>query len=121
MPREVNGIVVFPNGTYERRVFKQLSDYQQAVEGLIEIVNLYDHTYSNIVATMYVDEEGRIKYENPRLNTVASGISHLLNNENMLYGNAIIVGAGDGEGYDTDIPDWLLNFVDKVAKDVTNV
>ena len=121
MPREVNGIVVFPNGTYERRVFKQLSDYQSAVGGYIEAIRLYDYTYEKEVATIYVDEEGRIKYDNPRINVVAGGISHLLNNENMLYGNAIIVGAGDGEGYDTDIPDWLLNFVDKVAKEVTNV
>jgi hypothetical protein len=120
MPKEVTGIVVFPGGTYERRVFTQLADYQSAVEGLIEIIHLYDHTYDKAVATMYVDEEGRLK-ERPRINAVASGISFLLNNESTLYGNAIIVGAGDGEGYDTDIPDWLLNFVDQVAKDVTHV
>ena len=120
MPEQAKGIVIFPDGTYERRVFRQLSDYQSAVEGLIEPIRLYDYTYEKEVATMYVDEEGRLK-ENPRINAVAGGISFLLNGEDILYGNVVIVGGDDGVGYHEDVPDWIVEFVDRVVKDVTDV
>ena len=37
----VKGVVIYTNGEYEEKVFKQLSDYQEAVGGLIEIVKLF--------------------------------------------------------------------------------
>ena len=116
--KPVNGIVLFPNGTHERRQFKQLSDYQSAVGGYVEALRLYDHTYEKEVACMYVDEEGRLK-EGAKINSVAGGISFLLNSEDYLLGNAVLVGASDSEGYDTDIPDWLVAFVNQVSRDVT--
>ena len=119
MPREVKGIVIHRGSTFEHKVFKQLSDYQQVVGGLIEAVRLYDYTYENEVATIYVNEEGRL-LELP-LNAVAGGLSFLLNGEEWLVGNAIVVGPSDGEGYDTDVPEWIVEFIKRVAKDVTNV
>ena len=116
MSREVKGIVIRPGNAWERKVFRDLKDYQLEVDGLIEPIHLYDYTYTNEVATMYVNEEGRIL--DLRLNVIAGGISHLLNNENMLYGNAIVVGRADEDGYHTDVPEWLVEFVSRVAEEV---
>lgn len=118
MPKEVKGIIIHPGSTFEHKEFKELSDYKSAVGGLIEAVRLYDYTYENEVATMYVNEEGRI-LDLP-MNAVAGGLSFLLNGEDMLFGNAIVVGAGDGEGYDTDVPEWIVEFIKRVAKEVPN-
>lgn len=119
MPREVKGIIIHPGSTFEHKVFKQLQDYQQVVDGLIEAVRLYDYTYENEVATIYVNEEGRL-IDLP-MNAVAGGLSFLLNGEDFLVGNAIVVGASDEEGYDTDVPEWIVEFIKRVAKDITNV
>lgn len=118
MPKEVKGIIIHPGSTFEHKEFKELSDYQAVVGGLIEAVRLYDYTYENEVATLYVNEEGRI-LDLP-MNAVAGGLSFLLNGEDMLFGNAIVVGAGDGEGYDTDVPGWIVEFIKRVAREVPN-
>ena len=60
MTKEAKGIIIYPDGTWEHRVFTQLKDYQQVVGGLIEAVRLFDYTYENEVATIYVNEEGRL-------------------------------------------------------------
>jgi len=108
---EVKGVVLFTDGTYEERVFKQLSDYQDAVGGLIEIVKLFD-AFGNDFATAYVNEEGRLL--GLPLNGFGGSLSFMLGNNPMLVGNMIVVGVDDGEGYDTNIDDGLLNFIKKV-------
>ena len=105
---EVKGVLIFPDGTYEEKVFKQLSDYQSAVDGLIEPVRLFDGK-GNDYATGYVNEEGLL--QSLPLNTTASALSMLLGNNPMLVGNMIIVGTCDDEGYDTNINETLLNFI----------
>jgi hypothetical protein len=107
----VKGIVLFADGTYEQRVFKQLSDYQAAVGGLIQIVKLFD-AFGNDFATGYVNEEGLLL--NHPLNTFASALSFMLGNNPMLVGNMIVVGVDDGNGYDTDIDEGLLKFIQTV-------
>lgn len=119
MTKEAKGIIIYPDGTWERRVFTQLKDYQQVVGGLIEAVRLFDYTYENEVATIYVNEEGRLI--DLRINAVAGGLSFLLNGEDILFGNAIVVGASDDEGYDLDVPEWIVEFIKHVAKEVPSV
>ena len=104
----VKGVVIYPNGEYEEKVFKQLSDYQEAVGGLIEIVKLFKGNGEDY-ATAYVNEEGALL--NHPLNGTASALSFMLGNNPMLLGNMIIVGVDNGEGYDTDINEGLLNFI----------
>jgi hypothetical protein len=104
----VKGVVLFTDGTYEERTFKQLKDFQDAVGGLIEIVKLYDAKGKD-VATAYVNEEGLI-YNLP-FNGFASALSFMLGNNPMLAGNMIVVGTDDGNGYDTDIDPLLLDFI----------
>ena len=119
MTKEAKGIIIYPDGTWERRVFTQLKDYQQVVGGLIEAVRLFDYTYENEVATIYVNEEGRLI--DLRINAVAGGLSFLLNGEDTLFGNAIVVGASDDEGYDLDVPEWIVEFIKHVAREVPGV
>jgi hypothetical protein len=107
----VKGVVLFTDGTYEERVFKQLSYYQDAVGGLIEIVKLYDG-FGNDFATAYVNEEGLL--HGLPINGFAGSLSFMLGNNPMLVGNMIVVGIDDGEGYDTDIDEGILTFIKKV-------
>lgn len=107
----VKGIVLFTDGTYEERVFKQLSDYQAAVGGLIEVVKLFD-AFGNDFATAYVNEEGLLL--NHPMNTFGSALSFMLGNNPVLVGDMIVVGVDDGNGYDTDIDEGLLKFINKV-------
>ncbi len=110
--KEVKGVVVNPDGTHEVRLFKQLLDYQKAVHGTIEAVRLYDYNGLE-VACAYVDDEGLLK-QYP-LNTMASAISFLFGNTPHLVGSVAIVGNSDDEGYDTDIPDYLLTLIEKIS------
>jgi len=107
----VKGVVIYPSGEYEEKEFKQLSDYQAAVGGLIEIVKLFNGNGDDY-ATAYVNEEGRL-LGHP-LNGTASSLSFMLGNNPMLVGNMIIVGVDDGNGYDTNIDEGLLTFIKKV-------
>jgi hypothetical protein len=116
MSKAVWAVVINPDNTFEHRRLEELSQYQEIVGGLIEAVRLYDYTYDNDVATFYVREDGWDK-ELP-MNIIAGGISHLLNNEDMLYGKAILVGKADENGYDSDAPQWLIDFLKRVAKEV---
>lgn len=104
----VKGVVLFTDGTHEERTFKQLKDYQDAVGGLIEIVKLYDAQGKDL-ATAYVNEEGLLL--NLPLNGFGGALSFMLGNNPMLFGNMVVVGTDDGEGYDTDIDPMLLSFI----------
>jgi len=107
----VTGIVIKADGTYKEQVFKQLSDYQEAVGGFIETVRLFD-AQGNDYATAYVNEEGLLI--GAPLNYFASGLSFILGNQPTLVGNVIILGKGDGNGYDTNIPQELLAFIYRI-------
>lgn len=112
------GVVLYTNGTYEEKDFNGLKDMQDAVNGLIEIVHMYDY-YGEEVLSGYVNEEG-IMLELP-LNTVASALSFMFGNNPMMLGNMIVLGKDDGEGNDTDIPQDILAFIKKVCADKNKV
>jgi hypothetical protein len=112
------GAVLYPDGTYEEKDFNGLKDMQGAVNGLIEIVHMYDY-YGDEVLTGYVNEEG-ILLGLP-LNTVASALSFMFGNNPMMLGNMIVLGKDDGEGNDTDIPQDILAFIKKVCADKQKV
>jgi hypothetical protein len=112
------GAVLYPDGTYEEKDFNGLKDMQGAVNGLIEIVHMYDY-YGDEVLTGYVNEEG-ILLGLP-LNTVASALSFMFGNNPMMLGNMIVLGKDDGEGNDTDIPQDILAFIKKVCADKNKI
>lgn len=107
----VKGVVIYTDGTYEEKMFKQLSDYQTAVGGLIQIVKMFKGGGDDY-ATGYVNEEGLLL--NLPLNGTASALSFMLGNNPYLVGNMVVVGTGNDEGYDTDIDEGLLAFIKEV-------
>lgn len=111
--KPVKGVVINTDGTHEVRLFKQLSDYQQVFDGgFITAVRLYDYN-AREAANMYVDDEGLLK--SLTLNPMASALSFLFGNTPHLVGRAIIVGKCDYEGYDTDLPDYLLTLIQNIS------
>lgn len=110
--KPVNGVVIHPDGTHEEKVFKQLEDYQAAIAGWITAVRLYDYNGDEI-ACAYVDDEGLLK--NLPLNPMASALSFLFGNTPHLVGNAVLVGGNDGEGYDTDLPEFITTLIKNIS------
>lgn len=110
--KPVKGVVINTDGTHEVRLFKQLSDYQQVFDGFINVVRLYDYNAAE-AACMYVDDEGLLK--GLTLNPMASALSFLFGNTPHLVGRAVIVGKTDDEGYDTDLPDYLLTLIQNIS------
>jgi hypothetical protein len=106
------GAVLYADGTYEEKVFKQLSDMQAAVDGLIEPIRMHDF-YGAGVCQGYVNEEGLLK-QLP-LNSVASALSFMFGNAPTIVGNMIVLGLDDGDGNDTDIPQDILAFISRVC------
>jgi hypothetical protein len=106
------GIVLYTDGTHEDKVFKQLSQYQTAVDGLIESVRMHDY-YGAEVCNAYVNEEGILL--NLPINPVASALSFMFGNRGQMVGNMIIVGNSDDDGNDTDIPDDIFAFIKRVS------
>lgn len=109
---QVKGVVIDCDGTHIEKVFKQLTDYQDAINGYIEAVRLYDYNGTE-VACAYVDEEGLLK-QLP-MNPMAGAISFLFGNTPYLAGKMIIVGATDRQGNDTDIPDYLATLIKNIC------
>jgi hypothetical protein len=60
-----------------------------------------------------VDDEGLLK--GSAMNPLGSAISFLFGNTPHLVGNIVIVGKSDDEGYDTDIPDYLLTLIQNIS------
>ena len=112
LERPVKGVIVRPDCTYEETVFKQLTDYQKAIDGFITAVRFYSYDGAE-VACGYVDDEGLLK--RLPLNPLGSAISFLFGNSPYLAGNLVIVGKADAEGYDTDAPDYLLELVRNIC------
>ena len=101
------GVVLFTDGTFEEREFKQLKDMQAAVEGLIEPIGMHDF-YGAPVCQGYVNEEGLL--QQLTINTVASALS-------FMFGNTPNLVVTDEEGNDTDIPKDILDFIKRVCGD----
>jgi hypothetical protein len=110
--KPVQGVVIKPDGSHTDKVFKQLTDYQDAVNGYIEAVRLYDYNGLE-VACAYVDEEGLLK-QLP-LNPMGGALSFLFGNNPYLCGNMIIVGKCDDDGYDTDIPEYISTLIKNIS------
>ena len=86
----------------EVREFADFIDYQAAVGGLFDVVDLPD-----LAATIYVNDEGL--FIGLPMNARATYLWWLcvpaaLNNA-FLVGDAVIIGMPDDEGNDTNLPD----------------
>lgn len=103
MPR---GIIIPANESLpcEVREFDGLADYQEAVGGFIEPVDL-----PRIEATLYVNEEGVIRDLpfNVRATVMRWFWMPDTPARSTTVGDAVLIGLPDEEGDTTDIPEWL--------------
>ena len=100
------GVVLYPDGTYARRVFDSLEKMQESVGGLIEMMRLP-------AATAYINEEGKIhKLDFNNNATLLCLLAGNITYWDNIKGNMIIVGTDDGEGYDTDISNYWLTTIE---------
>lgn len=93
------------NAPLEVREFGDYTDYQAAVGGLIDAVDLYD-----IGATIYVNDEGLVIHLpfNSRATFLWWLHAPQARNQAYLVGDALVVGIPDDDGETTNIPDELL-------------
>lgn len=91
----------------EQREFATLEDYQAAVDGWIEAVDV-----PSLGITMYVNEEGLLRHL--LFNSRASFLwwFHVPGaHQAMLVGNAVIVGALNENGDSTDVPTEVVDLL----------
>lgn len=90
------------NARLAARELNNLKDYQQAVDGWIEAVDVPD-----LGVTIYVNEEGLLRHFdfNSRATFRWWHYVPAARQQAMLVGNAVIVGMPDKNGESTDVPE----------------
>ena len=104
-------LIVDPDGTVRHtEIESSLGSYQAVVDGYIEGV------FGN-VATIYVNEEGLLKSLpfNPLATLFAQRI--LGHPGIQLFGVALVMGPGDGEGNDTPVRPAVVDYFTKITKE----
>jgi hypothetical protein len=83
-----------------------LAAFQALVGGSVEPVNLVNPT-----ASMYVNEEGKLLHlpVNMQATNVAWAHNELVRNEDIVMGDAFILGPIDGNGEDTSVPQLYID------------
>ena len=81
------------------------------VDVIYNIVGDDEHRVTQICG--YVDDEGLMKPHD--LEDVNHLAMFLLDYSQPIVGNVVVVGAGTGNGYDTDLPEWLTDMKDDVT------
>ncbi len=99
----VRGIVIPAAGEdpLEERDFAALEDYQAAVGGWIEAVDI-----AALGVTVYVDEEGLLRHMSINTRATLLWWAHVpeVRQQAVLVGDAVVVGVPDRHGESTDIP-----------------
>lgn len=93
----------------EFRLFGQLIDYQEAVGGWIEAIDI-----ETPPATFYVNEEGKIRNlpQNRRATLMLWATHRATHGREVLVGNAVLIGLPDDiEGDTQDVPDELVTLL----------
>ena len=85
---------------------KDLGAYQALVGGYVESVNL-----DNPSASMYINEEGKLIHlpVNMQATYVEWAHNGLMRNEDVVMGDAFILGPVDGNGEDTSVPQLYVD------------
>ncbi len=92
----------------EVREFSDFGDYQKAVDGWIEAVDI-----PSLGVMVFVNEEGLLKHLplNSRMTFLWWFHVPEARQRAMLVGNAVIVGAPDEEGNTTDVPEAVISLL----------
>lgn len=80
------------------------------VDVIYNVVGDDEHRVTQICG--YVDDEGLMKPHD--LGDVNHLAMFLLDYSQPIVGDVVVVGAGTGNGYDTDLPEWLTDMKDDV-------
>lgn len=90
----------------EVREFADFTDYQAAVGGIFDVVDLPD-----LGASIYVNDEGLVigLPMNPRATYLWWMCVPNARNNAFLVGDAVLIGATDEDGNDTNLPEELLH------------
>lgn len=99
----INAVIVEPDGTVRKtKIENALGAFQAVVGGYIEGVFGKD-------CTIYVNEEGLLQSlpYNPSATLFAN---RFVAEGYTLFGTALIVGASDGEGNDTDVHESVVSY-----------
>lgn len=102
--RKVKGLLIKTNNDIS---IVTLDDDADDIRDLIG-VSVFDVTSAG-GASFYVDDEGMLN-DSP-VNIGASVLYRFLGGMQSLYGNVLVLGCPDDEGYGTDIPDEVLEWV----------
>ncbi|WP_298868466.1 DUF3846 domain-containing protein [uncultured Microbacterium sp.] len=106
----VSGVVIPADAEerVERRDFASLEDYQAAVGGQIEAIDLH-----SLGVTLFVNEEGML--QRLPFNSRASSLwwYHVpdARHRTMLVGDAVVVGLPDRNGDSTDVPEMATDLL----------
>lgn len=107
----VKGLFIPADGSkpVERREYHQLEDYQRAVGGWIEAVDMPDFG----PVTMYVNENGIAERLGPNMRATFLWWFHVPNarEHSALFGDVAMVGYPDQDGDTTDVPDDVLDLL----------
>lgn len=111
----VKGLIIPAEGSAPavERDFEQLEDYQAAVGGWIEPVDIPD-----LGVTMYVNENGIAERHEPNLRATFFWWFHVpaARQSAMLVGDAVIVGEPDRDGASTDVPNEVAELLNSKAR-----
>jgi hypothetical protein len=99
---------VDPDVALEVREFNGLPDYQAAVEGWIEAVDI-----PSLGVTLFVNEEGLLRHLPLNARAAFLWWYHVpaTRNKAMLVGNAVLVGQPNEDGDHTDVPESVITML----------
>lgn len=99
----IRALIVDPDGTFrDTEIENDLRSFQAVVGGYIEGV------FGN-VATIYVNEEGLLR-SLPHNSLATLFANRILGMPVQLFGTALILGTGDGEGSDTHVRQSVVDY-----------
>ncbi len=105
----IKGLAIRVGGKYEEVELRVLEDYQDVVEGSIEMValNLLDNNGAKHRVVMFVNDSfllGQFDIEED-FNELATGLAYVGERQDLrLLGNVVITGPPDPEGETTPFP-----------------
>lgn len=112
------GLVIYTDGTYELKEFNKLDDYCNVVDGYIEGIKMYSLGTNTQSGYAYINEEGKLHGLKPnRDGSLIAWLSHAIHDDDVIAGNIIIMGAGDGEGNDTDVAQIWIDLVQHFCRE----
>lgn len=118
------GLVIYTDGTYEVKEFKQYSDYNDVVGGYLEGIKMYSLATDNDSGLAYINEDGKmLGLPINRDASLIAWLSHAIYDTDRIAGNMIIMGATDDEGESTDVSQIWVDLVQHFCRErkATNV